>query len=442
MDKRNVFLKIIAFILSLFSTFCVFSSISMFAASDIKLPNTDGAQNVYLYNFESDKVIYTKTSNTKKIAPASTVKIMTGLVAIDLLGDRLEENVYITDDMLAGVEGVTVGFKQNTTVKIKDLMHGLICGSGNDAAYMLANISLGSIEAFVERMNKKADDLGCLDTFYTNPTGIDDPRMTTSLADTVKISKEAIKTPLFMKICALPSYTFSTPESGTKTFYNRNALISSFSAIGYQNKNVRGLNAGMTDNGGYCVSAYATNGKDSYLCIIMNATQRSDGKIMSYNIANNLLNYVLENYTYAQIAQKGDVVGQLPVELALPTNGSDTVTVNCVLENDIYAFAPDKINYKTDLDYRTYYHSETLKAPVSKNTVVGGVDIYYNDTYITSAKLITQTDVNASALLLTLKKMKSYTLSRTVILFFIISAVLIFIYFIITRKRKSRKKFH
>ena len=86
-------------------------------AKDV-FPDTSGANYVYLYNFDGDKTVYHKGSDTAKISPASTVKMMSGLLAIELLEGRLDEYVTLTSDMLKGVEGFTVGLKAGDRVKI------------------------------------------------------------------------------------------------------------------------------------------------------------------------------------------------------------------------------------------------------------------------------------------------------------------------------------
>ena len=439
MKKHNLFKVIVAFFCSLFFLLQV-SGITP-AASVEPFSEITGVSYAYVYNFESNKVVFTKGAGDAKIAPASTVKIMSGLVALEYLSERQEEYITLTNEMLNGVEGYTVNLCPGETLKIKDLLYGLICGGGNDAATAIAIISAGSVEDFVAKMNDKAASLGMNGTFYTNPTGIDDPNMKTTLNDTVTVSKEAIKNELFVKMSSANNHSYTLKNSGeTRTVANRNGLISSYSAIGYQNKRVKGLNAGMTDAGGYCVSAYATNGQDSYLCIVMGGIETASGKIMSYTTTNQLLSYYFDNYTYTMIAEKNDTVGEIVVELALPTNGSQAVVVDCIIEDDIYAFAPSGIDYKKELTYKTYYFSETLTAPVYKNDIVGGVDIYYNDEYLASARLLSNDHIEESELLVALDKMKSFILSRWILIFVLIAVPSVLLYFYLTVWKTNNKK--
>ena len=437
--KKLKFFRIVALVCFLVIFVSLSADISVYAAENA--PDASGVRYVYLYNIENAKVIFSKGSDTDKISPASTVKIMSGLVAIRHLEERLDEYVTITSDMLQGVEGYTLKIKSGDTVKIKDILYGLICGGGNDAALILAHICSGSVENFVEEMNAEARALGMSDTIYKNPTGIDEYGMITSVKDTVVLSKRAIKTPLFIEMSSASEYKYSENSTNEeRTIANRNPLISNYSAIGYKNKYVKGLNSGMTNNGGYCVSAYAKNGDDSFLCIVMGGEQRSDGKITSYTVANELINYGINNFEQIKIASKGDVVCTLPVELALPTNGAQTVTVDCVIEKDIYAYAPKNIDYKQDLTYKTYFINKTLTAPIDKDAVVGSVDIFYGDDHLASARLVAADSITESKLLVVLKDMREIIIPRVILVLIIILSVVLFLYFVIFRKKIKRKR--
>ena len=443
MKKSRVLLKITAFFLFsviLISTWAVISSAE--AKTDgFSFPSVSGAKCIYLYNYESDSVVYSNgCSEREKIAPASTVKIMTGLLSLEMLEGRFDEQVVLSEDLLADIEGYTVKFEKDTVVTVRDLLYGLICGGGNDAAVILARICSGSVADFVEKMNSRAREWGCIDTVYSNPTGIDAPSMTTSLHDTVIISKKAAENSEFITMCSAQSYKFTPINSATvKTIANRNAMISSYSAVGYKNSKVKGLNAGMTDRGGYCVSAYATDGNSSYLCVVMGAVDLSNGTVLSYKIANTLLNHAFENYSYELIAKKGDKIGKLGVDFALPKGGQEEMTVDCILTEDIYAYAPKGVDYSKAFTYKTFFYEERLTAPIYAGTEVGGVDIYYGDTLIASGRLVTNEDVQESELLISLHNMKAFLTSRIVIIFLMLIAIFSSIIIFIKVKNKRTK---
>lgn len=443
MRKCDVLRKASAFFLCVIIFCCSLSCLTFSQEKINSFPNTSGASYIYLYNYESNSVVYSKGNLTSKISPASTVKLMSGYLALNYLGDRLDETVEITSDMLRDVEGFTVGIKVGDVVKIEDILYSLICGSGNDAAHVVANLCCGGIDEFVNRMNTVAKDLGMTNTNYTNPTGLDDNNSYTTVEDTAIISKINAENDQFVKISTTGKYTYiPLNDNIERTIYNRNALHSTFSASGYKSSMLKGLNAGSTDNGGYCLSAYADDGQDSYLCIVMGGKQETNGVIASYQIANDLVEYYYENYTYTIIAKKGDKIAKRPVDLALPTNGNDSVYVNVIIDSDIFAFAPKNIDYKNDLTYKTYYHTDIFTAPLIKGTVVGGTDIYFEDEYITSSKIILDSDIPESRLLVFLERMKQAMISRISIIFVVlfIPSILAFFYITEWRKKISAKK--
>lgn len=128
------------------------------------------AQSAVLMEAESGRVLYAKDADTPRLI-ASTTKLMTALVALES-GHSLEEVVTIPAEA-AGVEGSSLYLKAGETVKLKTLLYGMLLQSGNDAATAVALYCAGSLEAFAQKMNEKAQQLGMTNSHFTNPTGLD-----------------------------------------------------------------------------------------------------------------------------------------------------------------------------------------------------------------------------------------------------------------------------
>jgi D-alanyl-D-alanine carboxypeptidase len=137
-----------------------------------KLSDLEVAASAVLYNVESNTVMYSKEAD-KKVAPATTVKMMTAIIALDILEDRMEEEVTIPSVVMQNALGTHMELKTGEVIKIKELFHGLIMANANDAAYMLALVCAESIENFVTLMNSAAKDYGMVNTNYVNVTGTD-----------------------------------------------------------------------------------------------------------------------------------------------------------------------------------------------------------------------------------------------------------------------------
>ena len=390
--------------------------------SVIKCPDADKANAIYFYSYDSRSVLYSKNEK-KLIAPASTVKIMTGLIACEKLAKRLDEYLVITDDMLKGHTGSSMGLKVGMTVSVTDLLYGALCGGGNDAALALSVVCSGSTDAFVEEMNRYALSLDMSSTVYKNPTGLDQDGAQTSISDVAKLSKKAVKNELYMKISSAKNHPFNG-----SVIYNRNALISHFTATQYLNDKVSGLNAGATENGGYVVSTLAEQGGMKYLCIVMGA-EKEGFEIYSYKIANSLINEAFSKYTRVKILNKGDVISNLPVDCALTT--SKDVSIDCIVEEDVFAYLPKDINPNKALEYRAYFHDKELSAPIDKNAIIGGINVYYNDKLIGSTRIISSDAVEENTFLTFMKEMKNFLISRYFLIFIGIAlpAILAFLYF-------------
>ena len=403
------------------------------------LPSTEGANSVYLCHLESNQVLLRKNAEAS-IAPASTVKMMTGLLAIERYGNRLEDSVILTEEMVKGISGTSMKLSVGMHITVKDLLYGTLCGGYNDAAQSLAILCEGSVSSFVAKMNDRAHQLGMMQTNYTNPTGWDDPAMTTTLRDVALLSKEAWKNGLYTTISSKSSYTFyHSAKQESVTIFNRNAMVSGYYATGYLNSRATGLIAGMTDAGGYCVASCIEYDGTNYLCVVMGAEEKN-GEIYSYKIANDLLNFMVRNYSYRQICAQGAEICNLPIRLAASGVKEDNANLPCYIATDLYAVLPDTADIKNDLEYRYYFHESEWNAPIQKGTVVGGVDIYFEDENIASTKLIAGKSEDANPILLFLEQTKAFLLGRFFLLsltFFVI--LLVLDWFLFEKNHRSLK---
>ncbi len=403
------------------------------------LPSTDKAQSVYLYNLENDKVIINKSSE-ERIYPASMAKITAGLVAIDLVGSRLDETVTVTRDMLTGAQGATIGIRAGEVYTFQDLLYASVCGGFNDATLVLAGAGAGSVSQFVHLMNEKASSLGAIDTHYTNPTGWHDENMYTTLGDTAKICLEAAKNELYMTVSSAVKYTSKdTSTNDPFTVNNRNGLIGTYYALGYYSRYANGLMAGMTDEGGYCVASIAENEGLSYLCIVMGASSESD-RIYSYEIAKDLISYAVSYYGYLDVLKAGDKICAVPLEHTVSDSDSTDYMLSCTVKDDITLFIPYDKNSIETLEVRHYVFDEPIYAPVNEGDIIGGVDIYVDGKLCGSAPLCAGESVSANSFLVAMARAKDFITGR----FFIISMIIFFsllaVYYYYAELRSRKKK--
>lgn len=399
-------------------------------------PDMSHAKAVYLYNVELGRVMAEKNPK-ESIYPASTVKIMTGLVAIEELGSRISQNVTVTEEMLKGVSGNNIKLKAGETVNLTDMLYATLCGGANDSAAVLAYASCGSMEAFVSEMNEKAKLLGAIDTNYTNVSGMHDPLMVTTAYDTFLVSKAASENGLFTEITSQSKYVMpATNLSEERNIYNKNYLISRYSETKYYNKYAKGLNSGSTSQGGYCLAACTENDGQTYICVVMGADEY-EGNISSYTVANALLDWAYGSYGYVTVLSTDRLVCEIPVTLS---EDVDYVTLRPA--NNLSVFMPLSVDTEKELVYTHKLTSSSLEAPVEEGQVAGFISVEYNGELLGNVDLVTMNRVGRSEFLYTLKHLRDFSHSRVFIVSVISFALLFTVYILGTAMYRGKSGRH
>ena len=422
MKRLITFLLLIA--LSLM--FCV----SVFADEDepppdpTKPPEAVRCSSALLYCFENSKTLYEKNVDDH-VYPTSTVKIMTGIVAIEhftALPDGLSTKITITDQMLASVVGnkMSPPLQSGETVTAEQMLYACLVGGANDAANVLAYAVSGSVGDFVTKMNALAGSsaIGVRSTKYTNPTGMHDDAMYTTAHDTAQIALYAMKNPDFARIVGTPMYVMEeTDKSEYRNIYSRNAMISKYYTNGYYDSRAIGVNAGATAVGGYCTVEIMRDPDTGvkYMAVVMGADEDEEtGEVWSYENAAALLNWGFACFNYLEVLSADKVVCELPVTLSSTV---DYITLQPA--RSVMVFLPTNVNVERDVEvhYTTLY--ESLAAPVEAKTAVGTVTVMYNDEILGTVDLITTADVTRSEFLYVLAQIEDFVKSR----FFIATAI-------------------
>ena len=411
-------------------------------AEELALPDLSRANAVYLYNVENDSVLASKNID-QPLFPASTVKVMTGLVAAKALEGRLHETVTVTSAMVSESTGFRMYLEAGEIVSAEQLLYAALCGGYNDACIVLAHLVAGSVDAFVAQMNALAYELGMTNTTYTNPTGMHSDRMMTSVSDIALLARAAMENEIYMEVVSTVKYTMSANNiAPSRTFYNRNAMIARNATARYYHPNVTGMNAGTTTEGGYCVVASAENdaGDLHYLCIVMGADEdlaEQGGTIYSYEIANALLDYAMNGFDTVNILNTETVIGYVNVGL---TERNETVALLPVREVAMYL--PTHLT-ADDLQYRVVLNEDPVKAPIRAGEVLGMVTVSYEGRLITTVELCAAEDIEESPFLAGLDRISYYTTSRRFLLICGYAILLLFGYFVLLpywRMRRNRKR--
>jgi len=245
-------------------------------ASDKSAVAIEGEAAIVL-DADSGKVLFAKAGDAR-MYPASTTKMMTALLALEL-GD-LEELVAVGEEARPttsdeSVAGLTVG----TTMTLRDLLSGLMLPSGNDAARVIAKHIAeksegGPVEdwnaAFAALMNAKAKKLGARDTHFANPHGLHDPEHYSTAYDLALIAREAMRNPAFREIVASSAYV---TEAGDASFGNRNKLLDEGGEEYFRGAN--GVKTGYTSAAGYCLVASAEREGRELISVVLRSTEEA-----------------------------------------------------------------------------------------------------------------------------------------------------------------------
>ncbi|MBP3666310.1 MAG: D-alanyl-D-alanine carboxypeptidase [Clostridia bacterium] len=389
---------------------------------------------VLLLNLENNLTLYEKEADTN-VYPSSSVKIMTGLLACRSLSDRQDEVVTVSAAMVAGVSGRSMHLADGEKLTVRDLLYAAICGGYNDAACVLACLSSGSVAAFVEDMNEEALRLGTLHTRYTNPTGLHDPAMCTTARDIAIIAREAYANDLYMKISSSRTYTVpATNVSDERLFSNRNALISD-SSQNYYNGYCKGMNAGMTDEGGWCVVTVCERGGASNLCIILRGLDVASGELIpAYVQTNRLLSWANRAYAYRTVLAAGETLDTVRVGMT----GVSKSKADLVPAEDLMIYLPADLDVEGQLEFNTILDGGELTAPITAGQAVGTVTVSHGGRIVGKASLTVTEDFKRSGFLDALSSFRTYLTGRAFLLTIPIFAVLLLPYLYATGSSGGR----
>lgn len=352
-------------------------------------PDNLYAQSAVLMDADSGRILFEK--NGREARPmASTTKIMTCILALEE-GD-LSEEVAVSANAAAQPQ-VHLGMREGEQYRLEDLLYSLMLESHNDTAVAIAEHIAGSTEDFAALMNERAKAIGCEDTHFVTPNGLDAEDEggvhSTTAADLARIMRYCItqseKKEDFLRITQTESHAFSNLD-GSRSFscYNHNAFL------GMMDGAISGK-TGYTADAGYCYVGALKRGERTFIVALL-ACGWPNHKTYKWSDTKALMNYGLENYEYRNVLLDTNL-GRIPVEngIAGGRGLGDTAFVELLVEEpeslEILVSEEDEITIKATLP-------EILEAPVTKNTVIGKITYYLNGTPIQEFPVITSNQVD------------------------------------------------
>ncbi|MBQ6892999.1 MAG: D-alanyl-D-alanine carboxypeptidase [Clostridia bacterium] len=422
----RIYRIIVTVVLMSLLSLCAFATDSSIkAVEENNIISTNGVDAALVYNIENDTMVF--SHNEKEVlVPGSLTKMMTAVCAYELLSDRLDETIIVKGEVLNGISLNYFGYKDGNTVKIRDLFGGLLTRGYNDSAALLCYAASGSVEGFVDYMNKRASELGMKDTVYVNPTGLDEAGAATSAADTLVIAREFYKIPMLVEISNTLSY-----KAETSIFTNRNDFLNSGT---YFDSRITGMNVGWTANSGYCAASAVENEVLSYIIVVLGGEEIGE-KVSTYTLTSSLATYALGGFDYIDVIKEGKIIGEIPVELS-----TDADFVTFVPASSLTLYLPTSLDIATDLTYSYRLDAETLDAPVTEGQVVGSYTVSQDGVILGSVDLVTKNSLARSEFLVVLDAIESFTTSTFFIVTIIAAIVLTIGYFIVSSLMRNRRR--
>ncbi len=249
-------------------------------------------------------LIYAKDA-TKMMYPASSTKLMTALLTLE--HTRMDEIVTYSWKAVntIGFNASHIGMRTDERLSVRDSLHGLLLPSANEVANALAEHIAGSVEAFADMMNEKAQELGAVNTHFVNPNGLHHDQHYTCAYDLYLIMQACIANEEFIEIDSKPAYFRPADELLGKDIPmgTTNMLIRTSSE--YYNDAVVCGKTGYTEQAGRVLVTYASKDDMDFICVVMGGTEQEH-----FTDTNMLLNYAYQNFKKIQISESDEKFSQ------------------------------------------------------------------------------------------------------------------------------------
>ena len=316
---------------------------------------------------QTGTVLFAQDEHTPR-EPASVTKIMTLLLVMEAIdsGALSYDDVVTGSAHAAGMGGSQIWLKENEQMTVRDLLKAVCIVSGNDAAVALAEHLAGSEDAFVERMNARAQELGMNDTHFVNCTGLPAAGHLTSACDIALMSRELIwRHPDIRRFTTI---WMDSLRDGASMLVNTNKLVRFYPGA-------TGLKTGSTDSAKYCISATAEKDGMELIAVILGGST-SDKR---FSDAKALLNYGFAAYSLVTVTPES------PLPAVPVTLGTQKTAQSVLTSENALLLEKSRANGLT----QAVSLPESIDAPVEEGEPLGTLDIFdANGTPVASLPLL------------------------------------------------------
>lgn len=346
------------------------------AKADETLP----ARSAILMEQDTGRVLFEKNPD-EPMPPASITKVMTLLLTMEAIesGQIRLTDMVACSEYAASMGGSQIWLEPGEEMSVDDLLKATAIASANDAAVDLAELVAGSEEAFVDRMNARAEELGMENTHFMNATGLDEEGHVSTARDIALMSRALLQYPLISEYSKI---WMSSLRNGETQLVNTNKLIRFYNGC-------TGLKTGTTDGAGSCLSASATRKGLSLIAVTLGSPTSAE----RFSAARGLLDYGFANYIKAPIP---------------PLEGIGPVHVTRGVEDQvqIQANQPDSVIIRSGQQVKITQEpelAEEVEAPVEAGQRLGKVAVKMDGELLLEYDLVAATPIERMTFLTALK---------------------------------------
>jgi serine-type D-Ala-D-Ala carboxypeptidase (penicillin-binding protein 5/6) len=339
----------------------------------------DNVKSAILIERDTGKVLYEKNSN-ESLPPASMTKVMTMLLIMEALDEgKLSYNEKVrASEYAASMGGSQIFLEAGEEMTVEELLKGIAIGSGNDAAVAMAERIAGSEEAFIDMMNKKAEELELKDTKFQNTTGLPVEEHYSSAHDMAIMSKELLKYEDITKYTG--KYEAYLREDTDNKFWlvNTNKLVRFYPGVD-------GLKTGFTREAMYCLTATAEKDGMRVIAVVFGAPTPKDRNAQ----VTKMLDYAFSQYKTHPMFERNHVMGSAKI-----SKGKDR-TLDVVTSEPISLLTKKGENIE-DVSQKVTVQKD-LKAPIKKGDPVGELVIEKNGKKLIQSPLVAKEDIDKAS---------------------------------------------
>ena len=341
---------------------------------------------------------------TERAYPASTTKIMTALLVLEAIEyGQLSLDTQVTAGE-SRMQDVTITYvnanlKLGEVLTVEELLYCTLLPSYADACNVLAVAVDGSVESFVDHMNRKASELGCQNTHFTNPVGIHNENHYSTAYDLALIMKACLEYDTFRTIIKTSKHTTpATNLSEERFYYNTNALISNLYYSGYVYDKCIGGKTGNTDEAGRCLVSAAEDNEELLIAVVLGSgpmevpgdTELRQGQ---FRESKRLLEYGFNTFQRVTSPREGEPVDKVKVTMSRQAD-----EVNVKPQGSIVRTLPKSMDLD-DIEARVTLFAKEVEAPVAAGQVMGTMTLSYEGEVYGTLDLVAVNSVERSELL-------------------------------------------